>query len=236
MQKPSPSFLTFYQCFSGVVGENAPPIPDTNMGNRMLQSMGWSPGMGLGPEGRGITEPIRATQRPKGTGLGFNWTLSLSFWTWSSSNHYMCDRGEILLKGMNSKNGPEYFSHVHHKKGMSEVCPSNKRNFPILGKQQDAWHILTESLHKLKEWSWAGDKTSLKHVVSRNSMLEKMNEWHYCLIVSVLSWHAASARLPQMRSVSDLGPGLLLPTIGKQHLSAWDDSAVCFQSVVLLSE
>ncbi|XP_017291468.2 G patch domain-containing protein 2 isoform X2 [Kryptolebias marmoratus] len=56
----------------GVVGENAPPIPDSNMGNRMLQSMGWSPGMGLGPEGRGITEPIRATQRPKGAGLGFN--------------------------------------------------------------------------------------------------------------------------------------------------------------------
>ncbi|KAG7508984.1 G patch domain-containing protein 2 isoform X1 [Solea senegalensis] len=56
----------------GVVGETAPPIPDTNMGSRMLQSMGWSPGMGLGPEGRGITEPIRATQRPKGTGLGFN--------------------------------------------------------------------------------------------------------------------------------------------------------------------
>ncbi|KAM3861359.1 G patch domain-containing protein 2 [Diretmus argenteus] len=56
----------------GVVGENAAPIPETNMGNRMLQSMGWNPGMGLGPDGRGITEPIRATQRPKGTGLGFN--------------------------------------------------------------------------------------------------------------------------------------------------------------------
>ncbi|XP_047244877.1 G patch domain-containing protein 2 isoform X1 [Girardinichthys multiradiatus] len=57
---------------SVVVGENAAPIPETNMGSRMLQSMGWSPGMGLGPEGRGITEPIRATQRPKGAGLGFN--------------------------------------------------------------------------------------------------------------------------------------------------------------------
>ncbi|XP_028858794.1 G patch domain-containing protein 2 isoform X1 [Denticeps clupeoides] len=56
---------------TGVVGEGAPPIPDSNMGSRMLQSMGWSPGMGLGPEGRGITEPIRATQRPKGAGLGF---------------------------------------------------------------------------------------------------------------------------------------------------------------------
>nr|XP_046147679.1 G patch domain-containing protein 2 isoform X2 [Oncorhynchus gorbuscha] len=56
---------------TGVVGESAGPIPETNMGNRMLQSMGWSPGMGLGPEGRGITEPVRATQRPKGAGLGF---------------------------------------------------------------------------------------------------------------------------------------------------------------------
>ncbi|XP_075993867.1 G patch domain-containing protein 2 isoform X2 [Genypterus blacodes] len=55
-----------------VVGESALPIPESNMGSRMLQSMGWTPGMGLGPEGRGITEPIRAMQRPKGTGLGFN--------------------------------------------------------------------------------------------------------------------------------------------------------------------
>ncbi|XP_061610316.1 G patch domain-containing protein 2 isoform X5 [Phyllopteryx taeniolatus] len=57
---------------SAVVGENVPPIPDSNVGNRMLQSMGWTPGVGLGPEGRGITEPIRALQRPKGAGLGFN--------------------------------------------------------------------------------------------------------------------------------------------------------------------
>ncbi|KAG5276902.1 hypothetical protein AALO_G00111080 [Alosa alosa] len=57
---------------TGTVGENAPPIPDSNMGNRMLQSMGWNPGSGLGPEGRGITEPVRAHQRPKGAGLGFN--------------------------------------------------------------------------------------------------------------------------------------------------------------------
>ncbi|XP_077593381.1 G patch domain-containing protein 2 isoform X2 [Stigmatopora nigra] len=57
---------------SVAVGENAPPIPESNVGNRMLQSMGWSPGVGLGPEGRGLTEPIRALQRPKGAGLGFN--------------------------------------------------------------------------------------------------------------------------------------------------------------------
>ncbi|XP_057678741.1 G patch domain-containing protein 2 isoform X2 [Corythoichthys intestinalis] len=57
---------------SVAAGENAPPIPDTNVGNRMLQSMGWTPGTGLGPEGRGVTEPVRALQRPKGAGLGFN--------------------------------------------------------------------------------------------------------------------------------------------------------------------
>ncbi|XP_076872609.1 G patch domain-containing protein 2 isoform X2 [Brachyhypopomus gauderio] len=57
---------------TGVIGEGAPPIPESNMGSRMLQTMGWSPGMGLGPDGRGITEPLRATQRPKGAGLGFN--------------------------------------------------------------------------------------------------------------------------------------------------------------------
>ncbi|KAI4895717.1 hypothetical protein NFI96_026584, partial [Prochilodus magdalenae] len=57
---------------AGVVGEGAPPIPESNVGNRMLQSMGWTPGMGLGPDGRGIAEPLRATQRPKGAGLGFN--------------------------------------------------------------------------------------------------------------------------------------------------------------------
>ncbi|KAK6488913.1 G patch domain-containing protein 2-like isoform X1 [Huso huso] len=56
---------------TGYVGENAQPIPENNIGNRMLQCMGWSPGMGLGPDGTGISEPIRALQRPKGAGLGF---------------------------------------------------------------------------------------------------------------------------------------------------------------------
>ncbi|XP_058880290.1 G patch domain-containing protein 2 isoform X3 [Acipenser ruthenus] len=57
---------------TGFVGENVQPIPENNIGNRMLQSMGWSPGMGLGPDGTGISEPIRALQRPKGAGLGFS--------------------------------------------------------------------------------------------------------------------------------------------------------------------
>uniref|UniRef100_A0A8C2N354 G patch domain containing 2 n=1 Tax=Cricetulus griseus TaxID=10029 RepID=A0A8C2N354_CRIGR len=56
---------------AGIVGENAQPILESNIGNRMLQSMGWTPGSGLGRDGRGIAEPVQAVQRPKGLGLGF---------------------------------------------------------------------------------------------------------------------------------------------------------------------
>ncbi|XP_068922127.1 G patch domain-containing protein 2 isoform X6 [Petaurus breviceps papuanus] len=57
---------------TGLVGENAQPIPETNIGNRMLQTMGWTPGTGLGRDGKGMSEPIQAMQRPKGLGLGFS--------------------------------------------------------------------------------------------------------------------------------------------------------------------
>ncbi|XP_072031081.1 G patch domain-containing protein 2-like [Amphiura filiformis] len=53
----------------GLVGPDK-PIPDNNIGNRMLQSMGWSPGTGLGPGGSGIQEPVKAYIRPKNRGLG----------------------------------------------------------------------------------------------------------------------------------------------------------------------
>ncbi|XP_049724654.1 G patch domain-containing protein 2 isoform X3 [Elephas maximus indicus] len=56
---------------AGFVGESAQPILENNIGNRMLQSMGWTPGSGLGRDGKGISEPIQAMQRPKGLGLGF---------------------------------------------------------------------------------------------------------------------------------------------------------------------
>ncbi|CAL8316695.1 unnamed protein product [Merluccius merluccius] len=32
----------------------------------MMQTMGWNPGTGLGPEGRGITEPIRGHAETQG--------------------------------------------------------------------------------------------------------------------------------------------------------------------------
>lgn len=55
----------------GVVGGHAPPLDESNVGNRMLQGMGWRPGMGLGPEGEGIQEPVSAYIRPRRNGLGF---------------------------------------------------------------------------------------------------------------------------------------------------------------------
>ncbi|KAL3873730.1 hypothetical protein ACJMK2_036844 [Sinanodonta woodiana] len=52
------------------VGGEADPIPETNIGNIMLQNMGWSPGSGLGQDGSGIKNPIIAKIRPKRQGLG----------------------------------------------------------------------------------------------------------------------------------------------------------------------
>ena len=54
-----------------VVGGQAPPIDDLNLGNRMLQGMGWRPGTGLGAGEVGIQEPICAQMRPRYAGLGF---------------------------------------------------------------------------------------------------------------------------------------------------------------------
>ena len=46
-------------------------IEDSNIGNRMLQGMGWNPGMGLGRNCDGIKSPIKAHLRTKHAGLGF---------------------------------------------------------------------------------------------------------------------------------------------------------------------
>lgn len=53
-----------------MVGEFCDPIPESNIGNKMLQNMGWIPGMGLGTDGSGIKNPVCAFLRPKRQGLG----------------------------------------------------------------------------------------------------------------------------------------------------------------------
>ncbi|KAK3829549.1 MAG: hypothetical protein JOS17DRAFT_219362 [Linnemannia elongata] len=53
-----------------VVGGTASEISKENVGHRMLAKMGWSPGVGLGASGDGITKPIEAVVRAKRRGLG----------------------------------------------------------------------------------------------------------------------------------------------------------------------
>ncbi|KAF9140508.1 squalene synthetase-like protein [Linnemannia schmuckeri] len=53
-----------------VVGSAASEISKENVGHRMLAKMGWSPGVGLGALGDGITKPIEAVVRAKRRGLG----------------------------------------------------------------------------------------------------------------------------------------------------------------------
>ncbi|XP_033994481.1 RNA-binding protein 5-like [Trematomus bernacchii] len=45
-------------------------LTNDNIGNKMLQAMGWQEGKGLGRHQQGITAPISASLRTKGTGLG----------------------------------------------------------------------------------------------------------------------------------------------------------------------
>ncbi|KAF9284709.1 hypothetical protein BGZ74_001666 [Mortierella antarctica] len=53
-----------------VVGAEASAISIENKGHRMLAKMGWSPGVGLGATGEGITQPIEAIMRARRRGLG----------------------------------------------------------------------------------------------------------------------------------------------------------------------
>lgn len=45
-------------------------IGEDNIGNRLLQQMGWSKGEGLGRHGTGIVDPVKAQMYAQGAGLG----------------------------------------------------------------------------------------------------------------------------------------------------------------------
>ncbi|XP_071963643.1 G patch domain-containing protein 2-like [Antedon mediterranea] len=68
-RKTPPTSIPFQE---GYVDRYSNPIPNSNIGNQMLQNMGWKPGTGLGADGSGIQEPIRAFQRQKNKGLGYD--------------------------------------------------------------------------------------------------------------------------------------------------------------------
>lgn len=63
----------FYQPPTPTVNYEQPTkdgLTSDNIGNKMLQAMGWQEGKGLGRHQQGITTPISASLRTKGTGLG----------------------------------------------------------------------------------------------------------------------------------------------------------------------
>ncbi|KAK3037341.1 hypothetical protein RJ639_032103 [Escallonia herrerae] len=56
------------QSFEVITADKA--IDENNVGNRMLRSMGWQEGLGLGKDGSGMVEPVQAQASEKRAGLG----------------------------------------------------------------------------------------------------------------------------------------------------------------------
>ena len=54
----------------GELMEDEPPIDSSNVGARMMQSMGWSQGHGLGKAEDGITVPVSIVRNAEHAGLG----------------------------------------------------------------------------------------------------------------------------------------------------------------------
>lgn len=61
-------------CEGFLVGDDTEPIPESHIGSRILQNMGWKPGKGLGLHEDGITHPIQALMLPRRQGLGYQQT------------------------------------------------------------------------------------------------------------------------------------------------------------------
>ncbi|KAI1890909.1 hypothetical protein AGOR_G00158450 [Albula goreensis] len=72
-EPPVPKKKKFYEPPKPVVNYEQPTkdgLTSDNIGNKMLQAMGWKEGKGLGRNQQGITAPIEASLRTKGAGLG----------------------------------------------------------------------------------------------------------------------------------------------------------------------
>ncbi|XP_072308556.1 RNA-binding protein 5 isoform X2 [Eucyclogobius newberryi] len=83
-EPPAPKKKKFSQPAAPPINYEQPTkdgLNSDNIGNKMLQAMGWKEGKGLGRNQQGITAPIEAQLRTKGAGLGIkgsNYTLSAS--------------------------------------------------------------------------------------------------------------------------------------------------------------
>lgn len=83
-EPPAPKKKKFSQPATAAINYEQPTkdgLTSDNIGNKMLQAMGWKEGKGLGRNQQGITTPIEAQLRTKGSGLGVkgsNYTLSPS--------------------------------------------------------------------------------------------------------------------------------------------------------------
>ncbi|XP_034074974.1 RNA-binding protein 5 [Gymnodraco acuticeps] len=72
-EPPAPKKKKFSQPAPPVINYEQPTkdgLNSDNIGNKMLQAMGWKEGKGLGRNQQGITTPIEAQLRTKGAGLG----------------------------------------------------------------------------------------------------------------------------------------------------------------------
>jgi hypothetical protein len=69
--KGSPGGMSAKPQVGTVVGQDAAPLDESNLGNKMLQKLGWKPGQSLGAAGsEGIVDPLTAVVRGRRTGLG----------------------------------------------------------------------------------------------------------------------------------------------------------------------
>lgn len=69
------SYVLSFVCLNNFIRFEQPVhvkegLKEDNIGNKLLQAMGWNEGQGLGKSNQGITQPIEASMRQASAGLG----------------------------------------------------------------------------------------------------------------------------------------------------------------------